>query len=264
MEKIRTIIDKEWAEVFKNKLVLGSVIFLPLILTALPLIILATTSQLGVEELASASTSAPDEFFGEVCTGLNEFDCTQYYLLTTFITLFLIMPIMIPVSIAAYSIVGEKTTRSLEPLLATPISTGELLIGKMLAAIIPAVIVTWSAFALFLIGVRFMTSSAVFQRVLDPTWLAAIIIIGPMLSFLAVNIAIMISSRVTDPRVAEQLSGAVVLPIVLLMVAQVSGLFIIDLQLVWASGFVILVIDVILAYFGQQIFEREKILTRWK
>lgn len=263
MEKLRTIVEKEWAEVFKNRLVLGTVAFLPLILTALPLIILATTGQIAGEEMASMD-AAPDDFFGAVCEGLNQADCTQYFLLNSFITLFLILPIMIPVSIAAYSIVGEKTTRSLEPLLATPITTIELLGGKMLAAIIPAIIATYISFGIFLIGARLMTSTAVFLRLIQPMWLFAIFVVGPMLSFLAVNIAIMISSRVTDPRVAEQLSGAVVLPIVLLMVAQSSGQFFISMQLVLVFAFIVLVIDVLLAYFALQAFERETILTRWK
>ena len=51
--------------------------------------------------------------------------------------MFMLIPLFIPVNIAAYSIVGEKTTHSLEPLLATPISTGELLAGKNLASVIP-------------------------------------------------------------------------------------------------------------------------------
>ena len=68
----------------------------------------------------------------------------QIYLINEFLLLFMMMPLIIPITIAAYSIVGEKTTRSLEPLLATPITTAELLIGKGLAAAIPAIAATWS------------------------------------------------------------------------------------------------------------------------
>jgi len=60
--------------------------------------------------------------------------------------------LIIPVNIAAYSVVGEKTTRSLEPLLATPITTAELLIGKNMAAAIPAVLATWAGFLLYLLA----------------------------------------------------------------------------------------------------------------
>ena len=62
------------------------------------------------------------------------------------------MPLMVPVTIAAYSIVGEKVTRSLEPLLATPISTTKLLLGKGLAAALPGIVTAWISYGLFLIG----------------------------------------------------------------------------------------------------------------
>ncbi|MCP4428018.1 MAG: hypothetical protein GY803_26330, partial [Chloroflexi bacterium] len=77
MEKIKTIILKEWAEVFKNKMVLFTVAFLPLIFVAMPLITLAATANL--EGDMSAVDSPPDEFFGDLCVGLSEYDCTQVY-----------------------------------------------------------------------------------------------------------------------------------------------------------------------------------------
>ena len=262
MTKIRTIIEKEWAEVFKNKMVLFSVAFLPLILTALPLITVGSMSGMSPDEMTQNST--PDEFFGTLCTGLNEMDCVNVYMLTLYVLLFMIMPVMIPVSIAAYSIVGEKTTRSLEPLLATPVTTSELLIGKMAAAVIPAIGVTWISFVIYLIGARMMVNDAVFERLLDPMWFLAIFVVGPLLALMSVSVAVMVSSRVNDPRVAEQLSGAVVLPIILLVVGQSVGLLILSQELLLVIGGVMLVVDAILLYFTNAAFSRETILTRWK
>ncbi len=79
-------------------------------------------------------------------TNISAGDCFQVFLVSQFMLLFMIIPLAIPVTISAYSIVGEKTTRSLEPLLATPITTAELLIGKSLASLIPAVVATYGAF----------------------------------------------------------------------------------------------------------------------
>ena len=93
MDKIKTIVDKEWAEVFKNKLVLFSVAFLPLMLTALPIIMLATTQNLTPEEMISTAPT-PDAFFGDLCIGLNEADCTQVYMLNLFTLMFMILPVM--------------------------------------------------------------------------------------------------------------------------------------------------------------------------
>src|SRR4051794_26704727 len=118
-QRIRTVIDKEWAEVFKNRLVLFTVAFLPIIFTVLPLGVLAGTRSAG----GSTNAASLPPQFTSLCGSLAGSDCMQFFLLNQFLLLFMMMPLIIPISIAAYSIVGEKTTRSLEPLLATPIST---------------------------------------------------------------------------------------------------------------------------------------------
>ncbi|MEZ4516047.1 MAG: ABC transporter permease subunit [Chloroflexota bacterium] len=122
MDKIRTIIGKEWAEVFKNKMVLISVVLLPLVFAALPLVMLVVFNRFGP---SMGNLSDPDimEMFADQCQGLSGSDCTILYTLNLFVLLFMILPVAIPVTIAAYSVVGEKTNRSLEPLLATPITT---------------------------------------------------------------------------------------------------------------------------------------------
>ncbi len=264
MNKIRTIIGKEWAEVFKNKLVLFSVLFLPLLLTALPLLTIW-----GMRSLAGDVSSTPSteelEFFGDLCTGLSEGDCVMVYTLSLYALLFMMLPVMIPVTIAAYSIVGEKATRSLEPLLATPITTVELLIGKALAAVIPAIAATWLAYAIYALGAALMLGGGVaIEFILAPIWLFAVIVVGPLMTVLAVCAAIMISSRVTDPRVAEQLAGVVVLPIILLVVGQSLGWIIISGELIFLLGAITLIADTLLVYITIKSFQRESILTRWK
>ena len=253
---------KEWAEVFKNRMVLFTVAFLPLILTALPLIMLALSG--GLEEEFAQEESMPDEFFGSMCLGLTELECTQVYTLNLFTLMFMILPVAIPVTIAAYSIVGEKAARSLEPLLATPITTVELVVGKSVAAALPAIAATWLSFAIYLVGARLMVNSTVFERLADPLWFIAIFAVGPLLTIMAVNIAIMISSRVTDPRVAEQLSAVVILPLIMLIIGQSVGWILIDQQLIIIIGIAVALLDALLFYMSIKVFQRETILTRWK
>ena len=92
----------------------------------------------------------------------------------------------------------------------------------------------------------------------------AVFIVGPLLTVLAVSVAIMISSRATDPRVAEQLSAVVILPIILFVVGQSMGLFILDRQIVILATVVVAVADIILVSLAVKTFQRETILTRWK
>lgn len=263
MNKVRTIVGKEWSEVFKNKLVFFTVLFLPLILAALPLIMLVAFNQM---DPTAADFNDPEiiAFAGALCADLNPTDCTFVYTLNLFVLLFMVLPIAIPVTIAAYSIVGEKTTRSLEPLLATPITTGQLLGAKMIAAVVPAIAATWVAFGIFLIGVRFLTTPAVFNAFFDIHWLIAIFIVAPLLTLLSTSIAVMVSSRASDPRVAEQLSALVMLPLILLLLGQSLGFVLLDRQLMILIAVGVFVLDIVLVYLAVRLFQRETILTRWR
>lgn len=263
MEKIWVIARKEWAEVFKNRFVLFTVAFLPLILTALPLIILGISGSSG--ELSDITSSDMPSQFIELCVGLNEAECMQYFLVSQFMLLFMLMPLAIPVTIAAYSIVGEKTTRTLEPVLATPIKTVELLAGKALAAVLPAVIATWGGYLIFIVGVLLLSvGPGVVDRVVDPLWILATFVLGPLLSIASVSVAVMVSSRANDPRVAEQLSMLVILPLLGLFFGQVMGWFFINEKLILWMALALVVIDAGLLAFATQLFQRETILTRWK
>lgn len=261
MHKIKTIIRKEWAEVFKNRMVLFTVIFLPLMMTALPLIILFSTREAGMD---AGGSELPEQFAQFCDEGLSTGECFQVYLVSQFLLMFMMIPLIIPINIAAYSIVGEKTTRSLEPLLATPITTAELLTAKNLAATIPAVIATWAGFAIFAAGALIIAGTRMAGALLDPMWLLAVFLVGPLMAVLSVNFSIMVSSRVNDPRVAEQVSTVVILPLLALFFGQISGLFFLNESLILIIALALLVIDLGVIYLAVRLFQRENILTRWK
>jgi ABC-2 type transport system permease protein len=262
MHKIKTIIRKEWAEVFKNRMVLFTIIFMPLLLTALPLIILYATRDAGVGDIGA---ELPAQFAQFCQDDLTMGECFQVYMVSQFMIMFMMIPLFIPVNIAAYSVVGEKTTRSLEPLLATPITTAELLAGKNLASSIPAVIASWLGFGIFALGTLVIAGNQrLTAALLDPIWLLAIFLVGPLLALLSVNFSIMVSSRVNDPRVAEQLSAVVILPLLALFFGQISGLVILNSNLILGMAAFLVLLDAILIYLAIRLFERENILTRWK
>lgn len=262
MNKIVTIIKKEWAEVFKNRMVLFSVVFLPLVLTAIPLVILFT---LRGDSAAMQSTDLPEQVGAFCPPDLAGGECFQVYMVSQFMLMFMILPLAIPSSISAYSIVGEKTSRTLEPLLATPITTLELLAAKGLAALLPAILATYAAFGLFALGARLMiTNPAMLSAMLDVRWLAAVFLVGPLLALVSVNFSVIISSRVNDPRVAEQVTALLIVPLLAVFFGQMAGLFVLNRNLILIGALFLLLIDVILIFLSTQIFERETILTRWK
>ena len=262
MNRIYQIVRKDWAEVFKNRFVLGTVAFLPLMAALLPLGILYFVGS--SPDIANDLADIPPSFMA-LCNDLTGQECMQYFLISQFILLFMIIPLAIPITIASYSIIGEKTTRTLEPLLATPISTIELLGGKSAAAVIPGVIATWLAYVILVIGAALMrVGPGVMDSLLDPFWLIAVFIVGPLLAMAGVSVAVMVSSRATDPRAAEQVSMLVFLPVLLIFFAQIAGLILIEARLVLLMALVLIVVDVALMAAAIRLFQRETILTRWK
>ena len=266
MNKIKTIIWKEWADVFKNRLVIFTVIFLPLLMTAIPLGIMYSTRGTTTASSTAINSQLPSEMTQSMCpSGLSGSDCFQVFMVSEFMMLFMLVPVAIPVTIAAYSIVGEKTTHSLEPLLATPITTVELLVGKCLAAVIPAILATYGAFGIFAAGSWIIVANKMLlTALLDTRWLIAIFIVGPLLAVLAVAFSLMVSSRVNDPRVAEQISMIIILPVLGGFFGQVAGLFVLNKEIISIVAIVMLAVDVLMVYLATRVFQREQILTRWK
>jgi ABC-2 type transport system permease protein len=263
MSAIWTIMQKEWLEVRKNKLILSVVLFVPLVMVIIPIVMLAVmgnvpVSQSDYEEMAAMLRNP-------LFAGLSPEEGLQSAMASNFLVLFLMMPLMVPVTIAAYSIVGEKVTRSLEPLLATPVSTAQLLLGKGLAAAIPGVVTAWASYGVFLIFARiFAVSDKVFMIFTNPMWLIAQFLLAPLLTLVAVNVGIIVSSRTSDPRAAEQLGSLVILPLMVLFIGPMAGFIQLSALTFLITSAIALVIGVVTLYLAVQLFQRETILTRWK
>lgn len=264
ISRIQTIIDKEWSEVFKNRMVIFTIAIMPVIFTVLPLGILYGISSTGGGIPDGAMADVPPQFLN-ACLDMTAMECMQIFMMNQFMLMFMMMPLIIPTAIAAYSIVGEKTTRSLEPLLATPVSTTELLTGKALAASLPAILITWVCFGVFILLMPLVGATPGLMRaVVGPVWLLAVLVIGPLMAIAAVNLAVIVSSRVNDPRAAEQMASVLIVPVMGLLFGQLAGLIILNLTVITISILFMLALDAGLIYAGARLFQRETILTRWK
>jgi ABC-2 type transport system permease protein len=98
----------------------------------------------------------------------------------------------------------------------------------------------------------------------DGRWLIAIFIVGPLLAVMAVCFALMVSSRVNDPRVAEQVSMVIIVPVLAGFFGQIAGLFVLNKVIISWVALVMLLMDGLLVYLTTKAFQREQILTRWK
>jgi ABC-2 type transport system permease protein len=260
---MRTIIGKEWEDTLRNKLILSMLIVLPVLMTAIPIGLLWGTAAgpMKQSDLEQMTRMLSNPMFA----GMSPREALQSVMSSQMLMLFLMMPLILPVTIAAYSIVGEKLSRSLEPLLATPVTTMHLLLGKSFAAAAPAVVLTWVCYAVFLAFARvFAVSDRVFAIFANPMWLIVMLLLVPLLTIMAVSIGVIVSSRVNDPRAAEQLGALVILPFMAFFLAVLGGFIFLNAVTFLVVTAIVAVLDVGLAYLGVGLFQRETILTQWK
>jgi len=258
------ICRKEFAEMRRNKMILGTLAAMPIVFAVvLPLVYIILPTSFG--DMTEADVSMFRQMFPWLPASLAPNAVFIYYMLQTMIAFFLMLPGVIPTLIAAYSIIGEKKTKSLEPLLATPISTLELFFGKVMSAVVPTVAVTWFAFALFCAIVDFVTFPQFGYLVVpDLNWLLVIFVLSPLFALMSVIASTIVSSRVTDIRAAEQISALFIIPVMVLFVGPVVGLFIIGPTLILLLILLFIAIDVLLLFVGVGLFDRENILIKWK
>ncbi len=188
----------------------------------------------------------------------------QSTLFQQFLMLLILSPVSAAMSLAAHSVIGEKQARSLEPLLATPITTLELLVAKVLGAFLPALALSLVCFAVDVAAAALFARPGVFLALLTPRALGVLFLIGPMASLTALTIAVCVSSRANDPRSAQQLSVLVVLPLTALLIAQITVGFVVTVPIILLITGALALINTALMGLGVSLFDRETILTRWK
>jgi ABC-2 type transport system permease protein len=257
---VATILRREFGETFRNRLLMSTILVPPMILTIAPLALAGVVG----------SRSLPSELATQVLVQRPEWaafspaELAGAFAVQQFLAFFLLMPAYIPLSIATFSIIGEKQARTLEPVLATPIRTVELLAGKAISALVPGVLAGWVTYVVFVALASVVYGSHLFGVVTDASWLVGVLVLGPVVGLSSVVAGVIVSSRVSDPRVAQQIGGIIIVPIIGVTLLQATGTL-----LVGASGYVVLaaivlVVSLLGLRVGVALFDRERILTRWR
>lgn len=262
MNKVLIILHKEWLEIKQQRALLFTVILPPLLFTLMPIVILFIVGQIPSTGGSSSSSLAR---VMPALAGMTAQEVGQALVGMQMSILYVLLPPLISTAIASYSIVGEKTSRTLEPLLATPVRTWELLVGKSLAALLPALIATWLSGAIFIVGVALLAvSTRVFAAIITPGWLIVFLLWTPALALIGIALMVAVSSRVNDPRTAQQFSAVLVVPFLGLFIGQISGLLILGPIFALTVFLILLALVVLAIWIVTQLFQREVILTRWK
>ena len=256
---ITAVLGKEVRDLFANRLLLGAVVFPALIFASIPTGIVAFIE---VNELDPQQMGQIEQYLANF-PDLPPKLAAQGFIITNFMAYFLLIPAMVPMAIATQSVIGEKVARSLEPQLATPLEVGELLAGKALSAAAPAVLATWGVFLLYGFVNGAIADPMLTRLIFSDVWLVAMATLVPLICLLSVLLGIIVSSRVTDARTAQQIGGFIVLPVIAVAIAGFfSGQASFTMQQVLLGNLVVAFLVGVSLVVGSWIFDREAILTR--
>ena len=177
--------------------------------------------------------------------------------------LFLIVPLMVSAVIAGDGFAGEKERKTLEGLMHLPITEHELFMAKLLTAYLPAVLVSWLGFLGFA-TVSNGIAWPVMHRIFVPNRLWAIVIfwVGPAVAALGLGVMIRVSARARTTQEANQLGGAVIMPVVFLATAQATGLLFVTWTIAFTAGAALWILALLLIRGGTKRFSRDALATR--
>ena len=234
--RVGAVFRKEVRDYRRNRFVLSTMTMVPVVFIIAPLIQLFVAN-------ATADTTRLDTRIG----------LSMVYLL--------VIPVTVPAVLASYSVVGEREQGTLEPILTTPIRRGEFLIGKALAAFVPAIVISYAVFGIFLAAAAVFAHPAIASAVFSGTHVLVQLLFTPLLVGWAIWIGIAVSIRSADVRVAQQLGTLASLP-------PLVVLALISLNVITASTALAIVLAVALLAFDllawrvvAAMFDRERLVT---
>lgn len=234
--RVRAIVSKELREYRHNGNIIYAMAILPLIFLVQPLVQVFAIS-------AQASGSLRHEH-------------ALLYMLA--------IPVLVPATLASYSVVGERLQATLEPVLTTPVRRQELLLGKALAAFVPAVAVAYTVFALFVAVVELFAAPGVAPALIRGPDLLAQLVFTPLLATWSIWVGIAISARCSDPRTAGQLAILASLPTVAVTSLIAFNVIPATLGVALASGAALLILIRLGGRFASALFDRERLITSIK
>ena len=269
---IWAIARKDLKEVMQNKAAVAPAVIVPVMLVVvLPLAIVllpqafssSSGSAFSLQELEGMLQRMPPAVT-QALAGLSPLQV--WVVFTTgymFAPMFLILPLMMASIVASDSFVGEKERKTLEGLLYSPTSDAELILGKIVASVMPALALCWASFVLYGIVVN-LAGLPVMGRMWFPTapWWPLMLWVAPAVATLGMASAVIISSRVGTFMESYQLSASGVVLVLALMAGQVTGVLFLSVPVAFLVGLAVWVVDAGLLWVGVRTFSRNRLFSR--
>ncbi len=234
--RVGAIVGKELRDYRRNRFVIITMTMMPLAFIIAPMIQLFAAN-------AAASTAHLNTRIG----------LSLIYML--------VIPVTVPAVLSAYSVVGEREQGTLEPVLTTPIRREEFLSGKALAAFVPALVIAYTIFGIFLGAAALFAHPVIASAIYAGTHVLVQLIFTPLLAGWAVWVGIAVSTRSTDVRVAQQLSMLGSLPPLALLALMSLNVITVSTGLAVGLAAALLVVDLLAWRAVASMFNRERLVT---
>jgi len=264
LSRVKAVVMKDLLELRANKMAMIPMIVVPIVLCiVVPAAVTLLALRLDIALINGAGliermlpVYAVPAVFDTMATRI-----VYVFVNYLFVPLFMLVPIMASSIVSANSVVGEKERHTLETLLYTPITNREFVLAKGLAAFVPALAITVVGFVGYFFVVNLISWLAVgTMMVRSLLWIPAILLVSPAVSLLALCVTLLVSMRARSFMEAQQMSVIVVIPFILLVAVQFTGLFVLNTVIVTLFGVGILGLDAVLLTRVGPRFDRETIV----
>jgi ABC-2 type transport system permease protein len=232
--RVGAVVRKELRDYRRNRFVIGTMTLLPIAFIVAPMI-----------QLFAANTTPG--------TANTRIGLSLIYML--------VIPVTVPAVLSAYSVVGEREQGTLEPVLSTPVRREEFLIGKALAAFLPALVIAYTIFGIFLGAAALFAHPAIVSAIYAGTHVLVQLVFTPLLAGWAVWVGIAISARSTDIRVAQQLSTLGSLPPLVILALMSLNVITVSTGLAVGLAGALLLVDLLAWRVVARMFDRERLVT---
>jgi len=264
-QRIRALLQKELIEVARHKSSLLPIVLVGVYCLLLPFVLTIVLPRVTGDRLGEDPdfVNVAGRSFG-MYPHLSADGRVQTFFFQQFLLVFLVVPVSVAMSAAAHAVVGEKEARTMEPLLATPLTTAELLVAKVLGALLPAVIVSAPGLLLYLASIAVFAEPGVFQTMMTMRSAATVVLLGPGLALIALQLTVLIASRVQEEDTARQLAILSLLPLGGIIFAQFTGRVWLSAAALAAAGVGLIGVWLLLLVLSVAVFDRDAVLTRWR
>jgi ABC-2 type transport system permease protein len=263
------IVRKDLKAVLQNKSVFLPIVIIPLLFfVALPWMAafaprLVNIAGVSFNELNQLIARMPPGFQDSLAGFNLDQKVIVFFLVYMLAPMFLIIPLMVASVIAADSVAGERERKTLEALLYSPTTDRELFLGKLLSAWLPAIGVALIGFLLYAIMAN-AAGWSIMRQIFFPNlmWLVLVFWVVPAVAGLGLGVMVLVSVRAQGFQDAYQLGSVVVVPVLLLVFGQVSGIMYFSIPVVLFLGLGVWLLNGILLWLGTRVFQRGRLIAR--